>query len=194
MSDLILALNILTWNSEESLEDALQSVSSCVDLIYALDRFSTDGTLEILKRYNAQIFQKEFSGSFAAERNYLIDKTQADWILTLDSDEIVNEAIQKNIRSDIRLLEELNYSVGFYPRKNLLDNKLSSIEIPGHARLIKKNSNIRYFGKVHETVNFEEKKNACWFFSDTRMIIHSKSWKKQEAQNIRYSQMQGRKR
>ncbi|HID43287.1 MAG TPA: glycosyltransferase [Archaeoglobaceae archaeon] len=133
-----ITLNLLTWNSEETLVSCLESIAPVVDHIVVNDRFSTDSTIEILERYHAEIYQREFSGSFSEERNFLIGKTKTKWIFILDSDEIISREIQENLRKHVADLEKKGFISGRYPRKNYLDGELFNVEIPGHHRLFLK--------------------------------------------------------
>ncbi len=58
------------------------------DEIVLLDGHSTDGTREIAKSFGAKILEKDFE-SFPAERQYVLQHTSHDWVLSLDADMIV---------------------------------------------------------------------------------------------------------
>ena len=91
---------ILTHNNESSIQKTLESVSWS-DEIICIDDFSTDDTVQIAKKQKAYVFQRHLNEDFAGQRNYGLEKTQGDWILFVDSDEIVSTALQKEIRETI---------------------------------------------------------------------------------------------
>lgn len=66
------------------------------DEVIIVDMFSTDSTKELCLQYpNVKFFEnKDF---IYANVNYGISKASGDWILRLDSDEIITEALKKEI-------------------------------------------------------------------------------------------------
>ena len=91
-----LSVVILTKDAEETVRDCLESIK-WADEIIIVDGFSSDGTLAICREYTDKIIQSEFKG-FAEERNKGSDAAAGDWILQLDADEVVTEALARAIR------------------------------------------------------------------------------------------------
>jgi glycosyltransferase involved in cell wall biosynthesis len=91
---------ILTYNSEASLPETLESVISLSDDIYVVDSFSTDHTAEIAARYGARVVEHAFE-SYGTQRNWAIDSLQFKhkWQLHLDADERVTPELCQEIRS-----------------------------------------------------------------------------------------------
>ena len=85
---------ILSKNSEKKIEKCLSSLKGWADEILLVDGGSTDKTREIAKQYDAKVYTHPFSGSFAEERNFGTDKASSEWVLQLDSDEIVTDALK----------------------------------------------------------------------------------------------------
>jgi glycosyltransferase involved in cell wall biosynthesis len=66
-----------------------------------VDSFSTDGTLEIAKRYDkVKVFQRKYYGS-ASQKNFAMDQTRHDWILILDADERCTPELEAEIRREL---------------------------------------------------------------------------------------------
>ena len=83
---------VLTDNSADYLGYCLDSIFDIVDEIIVVDNHSVDGTKEIFKKYNAnklRVFQQEPSWNYSDLRNFAIEKATNDYILWLDSDEIL---------------------------------------------------------------------------------------------------------
>jgi glycosyltransferase involved in cell wall biosynthesis len=81
---------ILAKNSERSLSAALASVSRFAEVIL-LDTGSTDGTMKLARTFpNVQVRESEFSG-FGPLRNQAAEMASYDWILALDSDEVLSD-------------------------------------------------------------------------------------------------------
>ncbi len=51
---------ILTNNEEKHLERCINSLSKIITKIVVIDSFSTDNTLQILKKYNIEFYQKDW--------------------------------------------------------------------------------------------------------------------------------------
>ena len=81
---------------------------------------------------------------FALERNLLLKKSKAEWILFLDSDEKLSDDLTK----EIRILDPGDYN-GFYIKRKIifLGRVVGEDKV---LRLAKKNSG-RWVRKVHET-------------------------------------------
>lgn len=95
-----ISVHILTYNSAETVEKALQSVQGCAEIL-VIDGGSTDGTQEIAKRYNAKVLQQPSQGAtknFAAVRNFGLQHTTQDWIFSLDSDEVATPELMTSIQ------------------------------------------------------------------------------------------------
>ncbi|HOP22288.1 MAG TPA: glycosyltransferase family 2 protein [Gammaproteobacteria bacterium] len=86
---------ITTLNNEETIEKCLQSLGFA-DEIVVMDSFSTDTTLQIIKKYNCVIKQQKFKG-FSQQKKDAILLAKYDWILLLDSDEFMSDDGQKII-------------------------------------------------------------------------------------------------
>ena len=93
--DYSLSAVVLSKNSEKKIEKCLSSLKSWADEIVIVDGGSADNTIKIAEQFGARIYLHPFSGSFARERNFGTDKASGDWVLQLDSDEIVTDAFKK---------------------------------------------------------------------------------------------------
>jgi glycosyltransferase involved in cell wall biosynthesis len=109
-----LSVNIITYNEEANIQDALESVQ-WADEIVVLDSFSKDRTVEICRKYTDRIISHDFVG-YGKLRNLVIDQSSYDWILSLDSDERVTPELKDEI---LRELEKGPSADGFsIPRKS----------------------------------------------------------------------------
>jgi glycosyltransferase involved in cell wall biosynthesis len=93
---------ILTYNEEKNIEECLKSVCGWVDEIFIVDSYSTDRTLEIAKNYTDKIYQNKFQ-SFHTQRNWALNNLPLsnEWILFLDADERISEALKEEIKEII---------------------------------------------------------------------------------------------
>ena len=89
---------ILTNNEEKHIERCINSLRTIITKIVVIDSFSTDSTLQILKKYNIEFYQKEWL-NYSSQLNWGIDKANinTEWVLRIDPDEIPSENFKKNI-------------------------------------------------------------------------------------------------
>jgi glycosyltransferase involved in cell wall biosynthesis len=89
----------LTYEDEIQIANCLESIVDLTDDVIVVDSFSTDKTLEICRRYGAHIYQNPFVNQ-AVQFNWALDNVDIkyDWILRLDSDEIVPEKLKAEMR------------------------------------------------------------------------------------------------
>ena len=105
----MISVTILVKNSEETLEATLLSVAFFPEVIL-LDTGSTDRTLEIGKKFeNVRIFYAPFEG-FGKTHNRATSLASHDFILSLDSDEILSDELSQEILS-LSLDSETVYSI-----------------------------------------------------------------------------------
>ncbi len=85
-----LCIIILTKNEEKDIEAAIQNARQCADEVLVVDSGSTDRTVELAKKNGARVVFREWDNDFAAQRNFALTQTEADWVLYLDADERMN--------------------------------------------------------------------------------------------------------
>jgi glycosyltransferase involved in cell wall biosynthesis len=109
---------MLTKNSALTLKKALDSTKAFAEVLI-LDTGSSDDTLSIAKEYvNVRILQQDFIG-FGPLHNLASTMATHDWILSLDSDELLSENLQRAFTS-LTLNKECVYS---FPRHNVFQGK-----------------------------------------------------------------------
>ncbi|TGO02311.1 hypothetical protein PN36_27220 [Candidatus Thiomargarita nelsonii] len=94
----MLSVLIPTKNEERNIVDCLKSVS-WADEIFVFDSYSSDKTVEIVREKGAKVVQREFD-NFSTHKNWAIDHIdfKNEWILILDADERLTEALSKEIK------------------------------------------------------------------------------------------------
>lgn len=92
-----ITVTIITKNSARYITSCLTSVQA-FDEIILLDNGSTDNTLEIAQTFsNVKIYLSEFIG-FGPLKNRAISYATHEWILSLDSDEVISEELLTSIK------------------------------------------------------------------------------------------------
>jgi glycosyltransferase involved in cell wall biosynthesis len=115
----VLSVTILTKNSERHIGEVLESLKDFKEIV-VLDSGSADNTLAIAGAFgNVRIFKTEFLG-FGPLHNMASGLCTNDWILSLDSDEVVSKDLAAEIFAT-GLDERCVYSFNFL---NYFDGKL----------------------------------------------------------------------
>lgn len=92
-----ISATIVCLNEEDKIEDCLKSLQPVVDEIIVVDSLSTDGTLEIARRYTDKIYEQEWLG-FIDQKNLAASKATHDWILNVDCDERLDPELTDALR------------------------------------------------------------------------------------------------
>ncbi len=93
-----LTVIILAFNEEINLPGALDSVVNWADQVFVVDSYSTDGTLEVAKKFDVQLFQNPWV-DWATQRNWAMDNLplKHEWVLFLDADERISPELAAEI-------------------------------------------------------------------------------------------------
>ena len=92
---------VTTLNEAVNVRECLESLAF-VDEILVVDSFSTDATVTIARAISGvKVVQREYFGS-AAQKNWAMDQVTTPWLLIVDADERIPEALACEI---IRVLE-----------------------------------------------------------------------------------------
>ncbi|MBE9560008.1 MAG: glycosyltransferase family 2 protein [Proteobacteria bacterium] len=87
---------IISFNEEKKIEDCLKSLQPVVDEIIIVDSNSTDGTLDIARKYTDKISQHDFIG-YGKQKNLALDEATNDWVISLDCDERLSKELQDSL-------------------------------------------------------------------------------------------------
>lgn len=117
----MISVTILTKNSQETLKETLESLKHFPEVIL-YDTGSTDRTLEVGAGFkNVRIVEGEFQG-FGKTHNAASSLATYDWILSVDSDEIVSDPLREEIlgleldQGAVYSVDRHNYFQGKYIR------------------------------------------------------------------------------
>ncbi len=91
-----LSVTIITRNEESNIERCLNALQGVADEIIVVDSYSTDRTVEICRRYGCKVTSREFLG-FGAQRQYATGLTSHKYVLSLDADEVIDDALRREL-------------------------------------------------------------------------------------------------
>ncbi len=100
MKKLPLTVAVITKNEEDNIDDCLGSVYGWADEIIVADDESTDKTVELAKKYTDKIFHRKMENE-GIHRNWLYSQAKNEWVLSLDADEYLTEALKDEIRQHL---------------------------------------------------------------------------------------------
>ena len=91
MSSTITGL-ILTYNEAPNIRRTLEKLA-WLGRIIVVDSFSTDDTLRIARDFpQVTVLQRKFD-DFANQCNFGLDQCQSDWVLSMDADYVLSDAL-----------------------------------------------------------------------------------------------------
>ncbi|MEP7274299.1 MAG: glycosyltransferase family 2 protein, partial [Acidobacteriota bacterium] len=105
-------------NEERNIAACIESVL-WADEIWVVDSQSTDGTIEIARRYTPHVVQFEYSGSYPRKKNWALESLsfRNEWILILDADERVTAELEAEIREAMSGSQSVD---GYYLNRRLI--------------------------------------------------------------------------
>lgn len=158
---------ILAGSFEENVKKCLNSLSWCDEIVIINDSSKDEAKTTIINEQKKQLFndrlniyKRSLNGDFASQRNYGLKMAKGDWILFVDTDEVISRELQSEIKTKIQkntigqnntgyLLRRKDYFLG----KWLKYGETSNIKL---LRLAKKNAGC-WGGKVHEVWDIKGK-------------------------------------
>jgi len=142
---------MIVKNEAEYLETCLKLARPHVDEIVVIDTGSTDGTQDIARRY-ADVFEEiEWPNSFAAARNYSLDRASGRYILILDGDEYIADPRDWILLRQV--IQEVRPAAARLRVRNVLPtSELIVADVLWQERIFVNHPVIRYKGRVHNQI------------------------------------------
>ena len=146
---------IATKNEEQNIRACLESLK-WADEIVVVDDASNDRTVEICREYTSDILINNSRGSFHVNKNLGIDRSNGDWVLSMDSDERVTAELAFEIKDVINRTEKVGFYIG---RKNYFLGKWikGCGWYPDYIIRLFRKGITRWPLEIHDVPNIEEK-------------------------------------
>lgn len=109
MTRVRLSAAVIAKNEEEKIGRCLASLSFA-DEIVVVDSGSTDRTIEIAEAAGAKVVHHEWEGHIQ-QKNFAIDQTTGEWVLSVDADEIVSPELRESILKAVENPDAEGYAV-----------------------------------------------------------------------------------
>ncbi|CAM4092371.1 beta 1,4 glucosyltransferase [Bacillus manliponensis] len=147
--EITISLCMIVRDEEGTIARCLNSVKEIVDEMIIVDTGSVDRTKEIASEYTPHIYNFEWIDDFAAARNFSFSKATQEYILWLDADDVLPGDSRESLKAlkkeldrkvdSVSMLYHLTFDVNGNPSYSSRRN-----------RLVKRECNFKWFGKVHE--------------------------------------------
>lgn len=148
---------IITYNEERNLEELISNLSF-VDEIIIVDSLSTDKTEEIARKSSKIKFYKNDFKDYSNQRNYALNKAKNSWVLFLDADERIDEALKNEI---LEIVAKNKIDTAYYfNRRFYFDKKpiyFCGLQSDKNIRLFYNSEEVFYTGYVHEKLQNKSK-------------------------------------
>jgi glycosyltransferase involved in cell wall biosynthesis len=185
---------IITWNEAANIERCLQNLNWLTEII-VLDSGSTDGTIEMARRFpNVKTVHRAFD-DLARQRNFGLEQLSTPWALCMDADYICPVALGSEIRdlpeTPFVYQAEFRYVVygvplraTLYPSKPVLfrTNEFRFTQDGHKERLETGNADIRTLKTV---IDHDDRKTL------SRWLRSQLSYAEQEAQKLLHHETNG---
>lgn len=138
---------LIARNEESNLVRALRSLENVADQVIVTDTGSTDATVDIARKFGAEIQHFQWIDDFSQARNRCISFAKTDWIFWLDADEEILPTSRQEIRSCLDRTDALAYHV---LRQDLINpDRPDYFSQMRQLRLFRRRTDIRFIGRCH---------------------------------------------
>lgn len=135
---------LIVKNEERFLEGCLESLSGQVNEIVIVDTGSSDQTTAIAKKHAVRLLHHKWTGDFSEARNMALDAATGEWILYIDADERLHVPDTMTLAAMVSGRRAAAARVQFMPK--------SGFTRYGEPRLFLNRPDMRFRGRIHETV------------------------------------------
>jgi glycosyltransferase involved in cell wall biosynthesis len=89
---------LIVFNEVDRVRRAIESVAGIADEVIVVDSGSTDGTVELCESLGAKVIYNPWVG-FGPQKRRAEDEASHDWILNLDADEWLSDALREELKT-----------------------------------------------------------------------------------------------
>lgn len=145
---------VLTKNNQNTLRACLQSLQGLIDELIIIDDFSIDASCDIARQEfpDVKIIKRNLD-RFDKQRNEAISQASYNWILMIDSDEIISETLKLSIKQEVYNPEIDAYWV-------VRQNRFFSVYLPEkhQERPVLFRKHLHFRNPVHEVLVIDGKR------------------------------------
>lgn len=143
---------ILTRNSSRTIQQCIEALQNAVDEIIVVDTGSTDNTIQIVESLGVHVHHFQWIDDFSAARNFAHSLATSDWVISVDSDEILVVEDKQNIRLCASLFNNKNM-VLMVNQLNVMNNVIEPFST---GRMYQKSTGVHWVYPIHEYLETQE--------------------------------------
>jgi glycosyltransferase involved in cell wall biosynthesis/SAM-dependent methyltransferase len=141
-----LSVCLIVRNEEKFLVKCLESIREIAQQIVVVDTGSTDATVEIARKFSAEVHRFKWDDDFSAARNEALKHANGDWVLFLDADEELLPEHRETLLKEIQSAEVMAYRL---PIIDIGREREGNSFVP---RLFRNAPGLFFIGRVHEQI------------------------------------------
>lgn len=164
----LVTIGVPVSNQIDTIERCLFHIKPLLDQLDAellvIDTGSTDGTVEVCKKYGARVIVHPWCDNMSAVRNEGIYNARGEWYLSIDDDEWFED-----VEEILRFFREgfyRSYDQASYIQRNYMDSAGNVYEDNHTLRMARITPNLHFEGRIHDALLTESG-------SDTVFVLHS---------------------
>ncbi len=151
---LLLTVGVPVSNQLNTIDRCLSHVKPLLDQLDAelivIDTGSTDGTVEICKKYGARVIDHPWNGNMSEARNEGIYHAKGEWYLSIDDDEWFED-----VEDILRFFQEgfyHSYDQASYIQRNYMDSAGTVYEDNHTLRMARITPELHFEGRIHDAL------------------------------------------
>lgn len=87
-------------NASKTISNSINSIQSFSPNLICLDNYSTDNSVEVAESLGAKVYRSR-EKNFGKLKQFIISKAKGEWVLVLDTDEVVSLELSEEIKAVI---------------------------------------------------------------------------------------------
>ena len=150
-SEIRLSLCMIVRDNEATIEACLDSIYPWVDEIIVVDTGSLDRTVEICRRFGAQVHYFQWCDDFSAARNVSIQHAKGDWVFWMDSDDVISQEQGRRLRMLV-YGEHGDDISGYVMQVHCPSEKPDQLTVVDHIKVFRNRPEHQFEHRIHEQI------------------------------------------
>lgn len=158
---------VLTKNSERTIESCIKALFPAVDYVTVVDTGSTDNTVKIAQDSGVRVYHFNWQDDFSAARNFGDSLATTDWVIHVDSDEILHHEDVDKIRKSCAMYKKTTEPITISIQ--IINVSSEHVNVGAVARMYKRGVSA-WQGIIHEQLISRRTKTLYMVESDVRFL------------------------
>lgn len=143
---------MLVRDSARTIAKCIESLQEAVDEIIVVDTGSKDDTVQIVESFGIPVHPFDWINDFSAARTYAQSFATFDWVIHVDSDEILWAEDKESIRKVAGFFHGVHGVQGSVVLSTMVVNRAQGFQtkVESVARMFRRDTNITWHRRIHE--------------------------------------------